>query len=101
MPMRRRGLAGLVVVSIIAISSLTAMAQTGPDLLVKPWQLGQSVQTSTDGMLESEGHTKDADEGIRLSTYHAVGRWRILPDNRATPVLGYDVQYWDVTSNAH
>jgi hypothetical protein len=96
---RHRGVAALVAVFILTIGSLHASAQTGADLLVKPWEPGQIIDTSTDGLLEASGHTKETDDGIRLSTYHALGRWRILPNNEATPRLGYDVQYWDVNTS--
>jgi hypothetical protein len=82
----------------VFLVSARATAQTGPDLLVKPWDEGQRVQTSTDGLLNAQGHTREGDTGIRLSTYHALGRWRVFPDSRATPRIGYDVQYWDLES---
>ena len=76
-----------------------ARAQTGPDLLIKPWADHQAFDTSTDAVLETslpsrEDHAND----IRLSSYHAFGRFRVLPDERATPTLGYDVSYFDINT---
>lgn len=94
----RRAAASIVVVLFTTFSSV-ALAQTGPDLLVKPWDPGQAVYTTSDAMLSAAGHTKETSSTIRMSSYHALGRWRVFPDSRATPRLGYDVQYWDVASN--
>lgn len=94
----RRAVAFPIFVAALAVTMLvsTAGAQTGPDLLVKPWDPGQAVYTSTDALVGAAAHTRETSTTIRLSTYHALGRWRVLPDNRATPRLGYDVQYWDI-----
>jgi hypothetical protein len=61
------------------------------------WADNQAFDTSTDAVLEfaapsRENHMDD----IALSSYHAFGRWRVLPDQQATPTLGYDVSYFDV-----
>jgi hypothetical protein len=83
-------------VIFLAIVARSAQAQTGVDLLVKTWGEGAAVETTSDGMLEAASHSKDDDERIRLSEYHLTGRWRIFPDQDATPRLGYDIQYFDL-----
>jgi hypothetical protein len=91
----------LVLVATIAASNpRRSFAQTGPDLLVKPWDPGQSIDTSTEAVLEASGPTQEnhADR-VQLSSYHAFGRWRILPDVEASPRLGYDVLYFDINSH--
>lgn len=70
-------------------------AQTGPDLLVKPWDDGQYVDTSTDGLLEADAHS-DGPADVRMSLYHSMGRYRILPFNVATPRLGYELEEYDI-----
>ncbi len=74
-----------------------AFGQTSPDLLIKPWQPHQAFDTSTEGVLESSAPTReDSTNSVGLSSVHAQGRWRILPDERATPRIGYDVLYFDI-----
>ena len=76
------------------------LAQTGPDLIVKPWNDGQMFDTSTDAVLESSGPEREAPhDDVQLNSYHAFGRYRVLPDKDWSPVIGYDVSYFDVNSH--
>ena len=87
----------------LALSSIAA-AQTGPDLLVKPWDKGQFFDSESDGLLQAAGHTDNpnqSNDSIRLSQYEAFGRFRLIPDSEATPRLGYDVSYLDVATTDH
>lgn len=88
--------------ALLAILLFTAVtrAQVGPDLIIKPWADGQAFDTNTDAVVEfgspsRENHRDD----IQLSSYHAYGRWRVLPSVEATPTLGYDVSYFDVKTH--
>jgi hypothetical protein len=95
----RRRMFMVAFVPLLAMFSRSATAQTGVDLLVKTWGEGAAVETTSDGLLEANTHSKDDDESIRLSSYHFLGRWRIFPDDDATPRLGYDVQYFDLDTH--
>ena len=75
-----------------------ARGQTGPDLLVSPWQTGQAIDTSTDGVFRAATHG-DAGKYIQFNEYHSYGRWRVLPDQEATPRIGYDVLYYDFNTS--
>jgi hypothetical protein len=75
-----------------------AHAQTGPDLLVRPWVDSDRFDSSTDALLENTGHT-DSSTDIRLSIYHSEGRYRLFPDSVATPRFGYDATYLDIDTN--
>ncbi len=86
----------LLAVFLLAQSS---HAQTTPDLLVKPWEDGQAVDTSTEGTFEAAGHTTETSDTTRLSEFHEFGRWRIFPDNDATPRIGYDFLYYNTQSS--
>jgi hypothetical protein len=74
--------------------------QTNPELLVKPWEAGQMVDTSTEAVIESSAPTREQPKyDVGLSSYHAFGRVRLFPDQRATPLLGYDVTYFNVATS--
>jgi hypothetical protein len=88
-----------VLLAAFAVLARTSYAQTTPDLLVKPWEDGQSIDTSSEGTFEAAGHTRETDQTIRLSEIHEFGRWRILPDNPATPRIGYDMLYYDLQAH--
>ena len=71
-------------------------AQTGPELLVKPWpETGQISEGSADAYIFDAGHTKGTNDSFRLSDYESVGRFRILPGNEISPRIGYDFLYLD------
>jgi hypothetical protein len=90
----------LLVLFALAFCSSNARAQIGPDLLIKPWTDGQAVDTNTDAVLEFGNPTRENHaDSLQLSSYHAYGRWRILPAEQATPTLGYDVSYFDIHSH--
>jgi len=99
MPTQRRSLLFVFVVAVFALLPASLRAQVGADLLVKTWGEGAAIETTDSAMLEAQGHSKDDDIAYRLSTYHAEARWRVFPDNDATPRLGTDVQYWDVDTH--
>lgn len=87
---------GLVACVWVLLAASFASAQTGPDLLVKPWLPGQYFQSYSDGLLQAAGHSDESNDTIRLSQFHTFGRYRVLPDSEATPRLGYDVSYLDI-----
>lgn len=92
-----RRLVLLVAVLVLAAAG-RARAQTGPDLLVRPWLNGGVFESSSDALLETSGHT-DSTADERLSIYHSEGRYRLFPDNVATPRLGYEVTDLDIDTN--
>jgi len=74
-------------------------AQTDPTLLVKPWDDGQAFDSSTEAVIESSAPTQENHQfDVGLSSYHAVGRWRLFPDQQATPRLGYDISYFNINT---
>lgn len=84
------------IIALLLIST-AARAQVGPDLLIKPWAINQAFDFNSDSVFEFANPSREnhADD-ITLSSYHEFGRWRVLPDQIATPTLGYDVSYFDV-----
>ncbi len=80
------------------LAASVAHAQTGPSLLVNPWATGQAIDTSSDAIIRAATHT-DSGKETQVNDYESHGRWRILPDNEASPRLGYDVLDYDINSS--
>jgi hypothetical protein len=96
-----RQLGWIVVIVLVACSASVSLAQTDPNLLIKPWKSAQEeFDTSTEAVVEAANPSKeDHADDIQLSSYHFQGRWRLFPDQPATPRLGYDVLYFDVNTH--
>ena len=101
-PMTRTLYRLLWAVAIVAATCCTAAprcaAQTGPTLLVNPWATGQAIDTSSDAVIRAAERT-DSGRYTQIDSYHSEGRWRVLPENEASPRLGYDVLYYDINTS--
>jgi hypothetical protein len=93
----RAGIFFAMLLPVVCLSA-RALAQTDPTLLINPWEHGQAFDTSTDAVLESSAPNRETHDETGLSSYHAFGRWRVLPDQEATPRFGYDLTYFDITT---
>src|ERR1051325_4923963 len=82
---------------VVAIASF-ANAQTGPELLSRPWPKGQIVEANGGVTLLNEGSTRHASD-FKLTFYESQGRMRLFPEERADPRFGYDVTYLNVDTN--
>ena len=79
----------------------SASAQTGPDLMVKPWpDKGQISDGSADDYFFNAGHTRQDGSSFRLADYESQGRFRILPGNEISPRIGYDFLLLDNHTNS-
>jgi hypothetical protein len=99
-----RFIAGIWIFSVIILAVLLpssrSFGQTDPTLLVKPWEAGQAFDSSTDVVIEPSAPTQENhQDDVGLSSYHAVGRWRVFPDAPATPRIGYDISYFNITTS--
>ena len=74
-------------------------AQTGPRLLLEPFPKEQAIVASADALFFDQGHVKEADDALQLSTYESLGRWRVQPGNLISPRIGWDFTYIDVDTN--
>ena len=72
-------------------------AQTGPGLLVNPWATDQAIDTSTDAVIRAAERT-DSGRYTQVNSYHSEGRWRVLPENEASPRLGYEVLDYNINT---
>ena len=64
------------------------MAQTGADLLIKPWPKDKRVEGSGDFYITNNGSTRTSDD-FQLTFYNTEGRARLFPGERADPRFGY------------
>ena len=97
---RQRGwFAWVFVLALLMVGGQPSFGQTGPDLLVLPWDDKQAVDTSTEAIFESSVNTRENPaNNVQLNAYEAQGRWRLFPASEATPRLGYDALYFDVNT---
>jgi hypothetical protein len=77
----------------------SALAQTGPDLLLRPFPRERTVEASGSGVWLADGHSDNADADFRLSLYESSGRARIFPKERADPRVGYDLLWLDLDTD--
>lgn len=73
-----------------------ALAQTGPDLLLKPWQPGERVELAAYGTFLGDGSTDNADADLTISIFDSFGRAKLPVESRAEPRVGYNVTYLDL-----
>jgi hypothetical protein len=95
--LRRLAIAVTFAFAVVAQSSIT-FAQTGPDLLIKPWPKGQRVDAEGAITLLDNGHTNRASE-LQMTFYDTSGRVRLFPDERADPRFGWDLKYIHLDTN--
>lgn len=87
----------LPILSLLVLWPATCLwAQTGPELLLKPWPTGQRVQAQGEFALLNSGSTRNSDD-FQLSFYDTSGRVRLLPGQRADPRLGWN--YTDLNTS--
>jgi hypothetical protein len=100
MKIRSRGAVLLLPILSLFLLATRSSAQTGPDILIKPWETGQAFDISTEAVLEAANPTQENHaDNVQLSVYDAMGRYRIIPSQKAAPTFGYDVMYVDVDTH--
>ena len=90
---------GVLALEVALALALPAAAQTGPELLLKPFPRERTLETRSDVVLIDQGETDNADADFQLSLYESFGRARVFPGQRADPRVGYDVLYLDIASD--
>jgi hypothetical protein len=89
----------LAILLAVALPASRGFAQTDPTLLVKPWDPGQTFDSTTNAVIEASAPTREnPKDDVGLSSYQAFGRWRILPDTKASPRIGYDISYFNIAT---
>ncbi|HWP41449.1 MAG TPA: hypothetical protein VNL70_11025, partial [Tepidisphaeraceae bacterium] len=74
------------------------MAQTGPELLLKPWPRPQQVQAQAEFMMLGEGSTEATDD-FDLAFYDLSGRVRLLTESRADPRFGFSYTHLNTSGD--
>jgi hypothetical protein len=74
---------------LVGFAATSVRAQTGPELLLKPWPTDQTVESTSDGYFLNAAHS-DTGSSLQLSEYESQGRFRIVPGNLVSPRIGYD-----------
>lgn len=74
--------------------------QSGPGLLMRPWQGEDRLELSADALWQSESETDDAaDADLSLSWYDAAGRYRFDPEAEHSVAAGFDLTHLDLDTN--
>ncbi len=100
MKIRTRGAVFLLPMFLLLLPAVRSSAQTGPDILIKPWETNQAFDISTEAVFEASNPTQEnhADD-VQLNIYDAMGRYRVIPSQKASPTLGYEAMYVDVDTH--
>lgn len=82
---------GMLFVAAIgsAIFCSVVSAQTGPQLLIKPWPDAQALQIQGEAMVVAKGSTETSDD-FNLAFYDFSGRYRLIREHKADPRLGWN-----------
>ncbi len=82
---------------IVVLSSSVLYAQTGPDLLIKPWSdTARTFEVGGDALVLDKGYSKKSDHDFTLSQYEVEGRFRIIPGEVISPRVGFDYKLFDL-----
>jgi hypothetical protein len=100
MKIRCCGIVFVLPIVLITLSAQRTYAQTGPDILIKPWETNQAFDISAESIFESSNPSQENhSDNVQLSIYDAMGRYRVVPSQKASPTFGYDVMYVDVDTH--
>lgn len=72
----------------------TARAQTGPELLLKPFPTNEVFDGSADAVVMRRAKSEPGDT-LQFSEYESSGRFRLMPGNEASPRIGYAFNFLD------
>lgn len=100
-PARAAGLAAAVaLIAACLLPAAPASAQTGSELLLKPFPKELRYDNQTDLSFAENAHAKQLPASdFQLSTYETEGRVRLNPGDVASPRIGYALKYLDLDTN--
>lgn len=76
-----------------------AFAQTGSELLLKPFPKELGFDGSADLSFAENGHAQKTNQDFQLSTYELDGRVRLSPGDLASPRIGYDLKFLNLDTS--
>ncbi len=85
--------AAAAVASTLALAT-TGNAQTGPELLLKPFPEEQTFDGSADAVVMHRSGNEPGDT-LQFSEYESSGRFRLMPGSVSSPRIGYSINYLD------
>jgi hypothetical protein len=95
---KRSLLLGAAAAAVLSLAApLSLRAQTSPALLLKPWDVPGTGDTTTTGMVAQQGHVQSNGNRFQFFAVESEGRFRLFPGMEASPRFGYDVTFL----NAH
>ncbi len=81
---------------ILAGLASPLLAQTGPELLLKPFPKELGLDMDVSGYMSDTAHSKESGESIRIGIVETEGRARFRPGDIASPRLGFAFKYFDI-----
>lgn len=83
---------------LLACPAAPLLAQTGPSLMLLPWQEDQTAQV-VGGVSYQDTETDGADFDLDLTRVESRGRFRLDPGSDYEPTLGYEYTYLDLNTS--
>lgn len=94
-------LLAFVTAPVLALPT-TVAAQTGPGLLLQPWDEPTHMEHDVTMRRFGPADVRHGDDDVRLGRFHARGRFRTNPEPETGENdwrLGYRAMYWDLRSD--
>jgi hypothetical protein len=89
-----------IAIGILLLAGSPVLAQTGADLLIKPWPDDvRELEVRGDALFLGPTHVKKSGDDFTLGMYEAEGRFRIIPGEVVSPRVGFDVKYFDLNKS--
>ncbi len=87
---------GALILSVASSLTPRAAAQTGAELLIRPFAEGENLELNTSAVFQAQGED-DFGGDLGLNVYEVSARAREVRE-RAIPRIGYDLTYIDIDS---
>jgi hypothetical protein len=95
----RRVVPAALALATLAFGGSAALAQTGPELLLKPFPKELAFDGTADASLTDTAHSEQTDASIKIGIAEAEGRVRLTPGDVASPRFGFGFKYFDVDND--
>ena len=92
----RRFLALFALLACVSLTASPAFAQTGAELLIRPFPEGENLEFNTNAVFQSDGEDDFGGE-LGLNVYEVSARAREVRE-KSIPRVGYDLTYIDINS---
>src|SRR4051794_33478848 len=86
-----------VVLASLFLAS-AALAQSGPELLLKPFPKELTADIDGTALFTDSGHSKETGASTHINIYDLDGRFRLNPGDVASPRIGFGLKYFTIDS---